>query len=107
MIIIYNRLIPFKGFKAINLFEIIFVRKDCHFSGEDYIHEAVHTEQMRELLYIGFYLWYLIEWVIRLIIDHKTAYRNLSFEREARDVAGGRTWDRKPFGWLRYYKKNN
>ena len=37
---------------------------------------------MREMLYVFFYLWYLIEWLIRLCMKGN-AYRNISFEREA------------------------
>jgi hypothetical protein len=40
---------------------------------------------MKELLYIGFYVWYVIEWVFNLFkyCDRMVAYRNISFEKEA------------------------
>jgi len=40
---------------------------------------------MRELLFIFFYIWYLIEWLIRSLIYWNTskAYRNICFEKEA------------------------
>lgn len=66
MKIIYNNLIPFKGFAAINLFGILFVRKGVEVSEEMINHEAIHTAQMKEMLYVFFYLWYVIEWVVRL-----------------------------------------
>lgn len=64
MKIVRNRWIPFKGFSAINLFGVIFVRKDLP---EEYLtntrwletivrHERIHTRQMVELLVILFYL---------------------------------------------------
>ena len=83
--VIYNTLIPFKGYKAINLFELIFVRKECNFNDVDLNHERIHSAQMRELLYIGFYLWYLFEWLFLLIKYRSThkAYRNIRFEKEA------------------------
>lgn len=57
MKIIYNKLIPFKGFAAINLFGVLFARKECKPLSERTInHEAIHTAQMRELLYVGFIL---------------------------------------------------
>lgn len=84
MKIIYNNTIPFPGFKAINLFGILFVRKGCKMSEEELNHEAIHTAQMKEMRYIFFYLWYLIEWVVRLF-KKGNAYRNISFEREAYD----------------------
>lgn len=83
MKIVYNNIIPFKGFAAINLFGIVFARKECRpLSKEAMNHEAIHTEQMKELLYIGFYLCYVIEWLVRLFMKGN-AYRNLSFEKEA------------------------
>lgn len=83
MKIIYNNIIPFPGFAAINLFGVIFARKECRPLSETTInHESIHTEQMKELLYAGFYLCYLVEWVVRLFMKGN-AYRNISFEREA------------------------
>lgn len=88
MKIIYNNIIPFKGFKAINLFGILFVRSEYKVEERTIRHESIHTAQIKELLYIFFYLWYIIEWIIRLFqcsFDFKKAYRNISFEREAYD----------------------
>lgn len=55
MKIIYNDIIPFKGYKAINLFGIVFARKSARpLSDKNKNHEAIHTAQMRELLYVPF-----------------------------------------------------
>lgn len=85
MKVIHNRLIPFNGFKAINLFGVVFVRSECAITATDLNHEAIHTAQMREMLYVVFYLAYLAEWLWHLIScrDAKVAYRRISFEREA------------------------
>lgn len=85
MKVIYNRLLPFKGFKAINLFGIVFIRKECRMTGTDLNHEAIHTAQMRELLYVPFYVLYVLEWLWLLprYPKRNEAYRNISFEREA------------------------
>lgn len=84
MEIIYNNFIPFKGFRAINLFGVIFAREECRPITPYCInHEKIHTAQMRELWYVGFYALYLLEWVYRLIFHTKTAYRGISFEVEA------------------------
>lgn len=83
MRIIYNDIIPLKGFSAVNLFGVIFARRsERPLSATTLNHEAIHTEQMKELLYVGFYLCYLIEWLVRLL-RRGNAYRNISFEREA------------------------
>lgn len=64
MKVIYNSLIPFKGFSAINLFGIVFARKEYkELSRRTLNHEAIHAAQMKEMLYIGFYIWYLSEWL--------------------------------------------
>lgn len=87
MKIVYNNYIPFKGFLCINLFGILFVRDRLRDKLNDVVinHEAIHTAQMKELLYIGFYVWYVIEWLFRLVQYgfSKKAYKNISFEKEA------------------------
>ena len=84
MIIIHNEILPFGRFKAINLFDIIFY-KGSKLNDVVINHEAIHTAQMKELLYIGFYIWYVIEWLFRLVQYgfSKKAYKNISFEKEA------------------------
>ena len=48
-------------------------------------HEKIHIRQQVELLVVFFYLWYFIEYFIRLITtgNPNTAYKSVSFEREA------------------------
>lgn len=43
MKIIYNNVIPFKGFKAINLFGIVFVKNECKMNNIDINHEKIHS----------------------------------------------------------------
>lgn len=103
MKIIYSNIIPFRGFKAINLFGILFVRKGCKMSDTDINHETIHTAQMKEMGYVFFYLWYLIEWIVRLF-KKGNAYRNISFEREAYDNQSWLIYPsvRIPFAWIDY-----
>lgn len=82
MKIIRNSIIPFKGFCAINLFGVIFARHEAYLSETVLNHERIHTAQMKELGYVLFYVIYLIEWLVRLLLPGN-AYRNISFEREA------------------------
>lgn len=82
---IWNKWIPFKGFRAINLFGVCFVREGQPMPPHSINHEEIHTAQMKELCYVGFYLIYFLEWLVRLIITPTVAYRNISFEREAYD----------------------
>ena len=108
MKIIYNNLIPFKGFVAINLFGILFARNEYSnkISDRTINHESIHTEQIKEMGYIFFYIWYLVEWLIRLFIN-SDAYRNISFEREAyiNDDNLDYLKTRKRFSWLKYIKQ--
>lgn len=103
MKIIYNNIIPFCGFAAINIFGILFCRKGVKVTEKILNHESIHTEQMKEMLFIGFYLWYLIEWVVRLF-GRGNAYKNLCFEKEAYDNDDNLTYldTRKPYAWLDY-----
>lgn len=104
MKVIYNNIIPFKGFKAINLFGLLFVRNDAgKMKAKDFNHEAIHTAQMKEMLYIPFYLWYVVEWVIRLF-GTGNAYRNISFEREAYNNQDNLNYldSRKHYSWFNH-----
>ena len=92
MKIIENRLIPFKGFLAMNLFGLFFVRKDEWNRHSDKIkeitinHESIHTVQMKETGYVFFYIIYFLEYLFRFLLngfDSDKAYRNISFEKEA------------------------
>lgn len=94
--VIINKYFPFideskeYGFTGINLFGFIFINKkywDKQFDYQkkiDINHEKIHSAQGRELLWIGFYLIYFFEWLVRLFINGKDkAYEMISFEREA------------------------
>lgn len=110
MKIIYNNLIPFKGYKAINLFGILFIRKGCIMSDIDLNHEAIHTAQIKEMLYIFFYLWYIIEFIILFFINSSKSwnerYHQISFENEAYSNQDDLEYlnKRKHYSWIKYYE---
>lgn len=85
MKIIKNSFIPFPGYSAINLFGVLFVRKGVRINETLMRHEQIHTRQMKDLLYIPFYILYILEWLFLLLRfrDWHKAYRAISFEREA------------------------
>ena len=111
MKIIYNDIIPFKGFLAINLFGLLFVRKGGKLTDSTINHEEIHSAQMKELGYIFFYIIYFLEWIIRLFQKGPThaAYRAISFEQEAYDNEKDPNYlkNRTPFSWLQFWKKGN
>ena len=123
MKIIYNSIIPFKGFLAINLFGILFVRNEYKNNGltqSTINHESIHTEQIKELGYVFFYILYFIEWLIKIPFSwfmknprgvKKWAYKSISFEQEAFYNSQDYTYldNRKHYNWFNFifkmYKK--
>ena len=104
MKIIRNKCIPFQGYKAMNLFGVLFVRGNARIDDITLNHEKIHTAQIKEMLYVFFYVWYVIEWLIRL--PKGNAYRNISFEREAYDNQYNLNYlkSRKRFNFAKYLK---
>ena len=124
MKIIRNKYIPFPGYKAINLFGVLFVKNNAKIDDVTINHESIHSRQFVELMVLfavatvfirwwlpvfapfAFYAWYVIEWIVRLIqyLDTREAYRNISFEREAYLNEGDLCYlkDRKMFNFLKY-----
>lgn len=125
MKIIRNKYIPFPGYKCINLFGILFVKNNAKIDEVTINHEKIHTAQIKEvmmasvpfalllwlftnvwlgllLVIASYYLWYVIEWLIRL--PKGNAYRNISFEREAYDNDENLSYlkNRKRFNFLNY-----
>ena len=111
MKLVYNYIIPFKGYLAMCVFPFIFVRKDARYlTVKDINHEKIHGMQQIEthivalilavlLAAVGLFSWwwvlvsplvyfalYGLEYIIRWIcygFGTREAYRNISFEQEA------------------------
>lgn len=117
MKVVWNKMIPIKGFAAVNIFGVVFVREEAQtyfdYDPNSYTrminHEKIHTKQMQELLYLPFYVWYLLEWLVRIVMyrNVRKAYRNISFEREAYANQDNRYYnkERKRYSFLQYVKK--
>lgn len=142
MKIIINKFIPFKGFLCINLFGVLFTRYSLDKISPLVInHEGIHTKQYLEftiasaiifgllvmlglsplyllMIPIAYYVWYVLEWFLRLLIQLATlfkadtgkykahlhqAYRNVLFEQEAYKFQNDLDYlhRRKLFAWLR------
>ncbi|SFZ93264.1 hypothetical protein SAMN05428642_10331 [Flaviramulus basaltis] len=75
-----------KGYTGITIFPFVFL-KSKHLKTDSVLinHEKIHLKQQLEMLLLPFYVFYTIEFVIRLFQYKKwhSAYRNISFEREA------------------------
>lgn len=72
-----------KNFIAICLFGLIFSIRPLNKT--ELNHEMIHVAQQKELLFIPFFLWYVIEWVVLLFKykDREKAYFHIRFEKEA------------------------
>ena len=109
--LVFNKIIPFNGFKAITIWPWVFVRSDASkFTDKDERHEKIHGMQQIEthivalilavlLAAVGLFSWlwllisplvyfslYGLEYIVRWICyryDTRVAYRNISFEQEA------------------------
>ena len=112
MLTVKNNIIPFKGFTAITLWPFIFVRKDEEKYYTDVVarHENIHGAQQKEILIVLFYVWYLVEWLVKWAYyrNSMTAYKNISFEREAyRHQNDAAYLDiRKHYAWTKYIINN-
>ncbi|MFL9844896.1 hypothetical protein [Flavobacterium rhizosphaerae] len=107
MVVTSKYLVP-KGYTAITLFPFILLR-DKQFNNPELLnHERIHLRQQAELLIIPFYIWYSIEYLIRLIYykNKQKAYRNICFEREAYACEGNPAYlkHRQPWRFLKYIK---
>lgn len=118
MKIIYNNIIPFKGYMAINLFGLLFVRKEYKDRIDKRVinHESIHTEQMKETLWIPYYIWYIIEYLLIELIylfkkkdTQNDRYHEVSFEEEAHNNENNLDYlkSRKRYSWLKYLKFNS
>lgn len=70
-------------------------------------YKPIRTAQIKEMFYVFFYLWYVLEWLVRLFMKGN-ARLNIAFEREAygNQENMGYLEKRKRFGWIDYLKRN-
>ena len=85
MIIISRYIVP-RGYTGITLFPFVFL-KHKHLRNNMILinHEKIHLRQQLELLILPFYVFYSVEFIVRLFQyrNWNLAYKNISFEREA------------------------
>jgi len=98
--------IPFPTYKAINICGVLIVRGNARIDDVTLNHEEIHTAQIKEMLYLFFYIWYGIEWFIKFLKywnSHK-AYKNISFERESYANQNDLTYlkTRRRFSWIKH-----
>ncbi len=85
MILVSKYMVP-KGYTGITLFPFVFVKYSSLKENNVFLnHERIHLRQQLELLVLPFFVWYVLEFLIRYLRyrNWALAYRNISFEREA------------------------
>lgn len=130
MVKVYNNIIPLKGFVALTMWPLLFIRKAAAwlFDKVDENHENIHGAQQKEMLIVGatlavilavcgcgwwslfalplFLYWYGVEWLIKYCYyrNVNTAYKNIAFEREAYANEHNIIYlsHRRPFAWVGY-----
>ena len=132
MRIISNKILPVKGFSAINLLGFVFTRLPADaLPITTKRHEAIHTAQQYEILALSalislvlcniFASWwyllacvimplaiYLLAWIVELLLPpYDSAYKDSLFEREAYANSGDPDYlvNRSPFAWISYFLK--
>ncbi|MFM9988554.1 hypothetical protein [Flavobacterium sp.] len=84
-LIVSKYLIP-KKYRGLTFFPFIIIKDGCDKSNVILInHEKIHIRQQLELLILPFYVWYFLDFLIKMIRykDKNKAYKNIIFEREA------------------------
>ena len=86
MIVLVSKYLTPKGFRGLTLFPFVFLKNEKDKQNEVLLnHERIHLRQQLELLVFPFFIWYGIEFSVRLYRykNVNRAYKNICFEREA------------------------
>lgn len=85
IVIVFKYLIP-KEFRGFTFFPFVFLSDKKDKSHKVLLnHERIHIRQQVELLMLPFFIWYVLEFLVRFVKcgDRRKAYYAISFEREA------------------------
>ncbi len=107
VIIVHAPLLLKKDFSGMAIFPFVFIKHPEVRHNQTVInHEKIHLMQEVEMLWIGFFIWYLLEFMLKWILYRNMwkAYRNISFEREAYAHEGDFLYikNRRMWHFLRY-----
>jgi hypothetical protein len=112
MLLLQTKFLIPRGFRGLTIYPFVFFKEQSDRSNILFInHEKIHLRQQIEMLLLPFFIWYLIEFVIRLV-QYKNvdlAYLNISFEREAYAHEKDRNYldQRFFFSFLKYLSTND
>ena len=86
MVLLVTQFFIPKGYRGMALFPFVLVKYKADKENPVFInHEKIHLRQQLQLLLLPFFIWYFLEYFVRLIQyrNKNLAYKNISFEREA------------------------
>jgi hypothetical protein len=100
--------VPFLPVAGMALFPFILIKKQHYKTDNAFInHEKIHLVQQLELLLIGFYILYLLNYFFNLIkyLNHDKAYLNIIFEKEAYEMESDLDYlqKRNLWSWVKFY----
>lgn len=84
-LIVAKYLIP-KGYHGLTVFPFVILRAAVDKENAVLVnHERIHLRQQMELLVLPFFVWYLLDFLVKWMRygNWNEAYRNIVFEREA------------------------
>ena len=109
---VYTSHFPFATYMAITFYPFVFIKlaKAGKYTPTMNRHEITHAHQQIEMAWILFFLFYIVEWMIKIpvcLFDFDKAYRSISFEQEAYYNQGNVNYnkERKHYAWVKYIFK--
>ena len=99
--------IPFLPMAGMAIFPFILIKKINYKTQQRFIyHEKIHLVQQLEMLLIGFYVLYVLNYLVNLMKyrNHNQAYLNIIFEKEAYTMESDLSYlrKRKLWAWLKF-----
>jgi hypothetical protein len=105
IIVILPKILP-SNVNGMTIWPFIFVKDEKLLSDSIFLnHEMIHIKQQLEMLVIPFYIFYIFEWLVRLLMKGN-AYSNISFENEAYSNENNINYlnERKLWSFIKYLK---
>lgn len=109
MKIIYSKWLPLgKNMNAMTVWPLVIVKKSRKEFFTPFVerHERIHLAQQKELFLVGFFILYVLFFLVKLAVCRKwmEAYKQNPFEREAYDKEKNATYlnGRKHYSWKSY-----
>lgn len=106
--LLFSKYIFLPRFHAVTIWPFIILKhKKLKYDQVIINHEKIHLKQQIEMLWIIYFIWYLTEFFIRLLLtrDFMKAYHLISFEKEAYSNEKNLNYlsERKFWNFLNYF----